>query len=126
MVTEKNDVQSLHFEHRLWSNELSFFYDEINIFEHRLEELANRYGETDLLAGVEHFQNQFIRQKEVLDQLRHDIGVHEQWISQLAKANNKITTADESKHSVIADSMETFRKIYRDLKQKFYQFMAKQ
>ena len=124
MVTEKNDVQTLHFEHRLWSNELSFFYDEIAIFEHRLEELAQNYGERDTLAGVEHFQNQFIRQKEVLDQIRHDIGVHEQHLTRLAQANEKISNLDEEKHAKMKDSMDIFRKIYQELKQEFYRFKS--
>ena len=43
MVIKSNELAGLHFEHRLWANELNFFADELKIYEHRLEELVNKY-----------------------------------------------------------------------------------
>ena len=37
------------------------------------------------MAELEHFQNQYIRQREVIDVLRHDIKQHENFLEKEAK-----------------------------------------
>ena len=76
MVLPDDTLQVVHFEHRLWVNELDFFADEIRIYERQLEELIRKSAEKDAMQELEQFQNQFIRQKEVLDTLQHDIHIH--------------------------------------------------
>ena len=124
MSTVKVDVENLHFEHTLWRNELSFFQDEVRIYEKYLEKLVNTVDDRDVLAKLEQFQNQFIRQKEVLDQLQHDIKVHDQSIGRMLKNDNEPTEADVVRHGKVEEQMETFRKIYGELKGKFLKFMA--
>ena len=125
MSTVKVDVQNLHFEHRLWTNELNFFEDELVIFEKRLSELVQKYTDRDMLSQLEHFQNQFIRQKEVLDQLKHDIKVHDQAIGRLLKADKVANNDDVDRHARMGEQMQTYRNIYGDLKDHFYNFLAK-
>ncbi len=125
MSTVKVDVQNLHFEHRLWTNELSFFEDELVIFEKRLSELVQKYTDRDMLSQLEHFQNQFIRQKEVLDELKHDIKVHDQAIGRMMKADKAANNDDVDRHVQMGDKMQTYRNIYGDLKEQFYDFLAK-
>ncbi|MCB0786643.1 MAG: hypothetical protein KDC02_20845, partial [Flavobacteriales bacterium] len=62
-------INDLHFEHQVWLNNLRFYKDEIAIFEHRLEDVVTRNTDREFLAQVEHFQNQYIREKEVIDEL---------------------------------------------------------
>ena len=78
MVLSDEGLQVIHFEHRLWVNELNFFADELNIYEQQLGALATKYDKRGAMQELEQFQNQFIRQKEVLDTLQHDIHIHEQ------------------------------------------------
>lgn len=124
MSTAQIEVENLHFQHRLWSNELSFVEDELKIFEHRLEKLVNTLQDRDMLARLEHYQNQFIRQKEVLDQLQHDIKVHEQQISRMLQNGQEPDDSNLSRHLKVEDEMSTFRKIYGELKSTFFKFMA--
>ena len=100
------DVETLHFEHTLWSNELSFVEDELKIFEKRLEKLVNNLTDRDMMARLEHFQNQFIRQKEVLDQLRHDIKVHEQEIGRMLKNDKTPDGAGVKRHNKVDDEIK--------------------
>jgi hypothetical protein len=125
MTSTKVDIQKLHFEHQLWMNELSFFADEIKIYERRLEDLVGKSKDKEMLAGLEQFQNQFIRQKEVLDELKHDIKIHETIISNIARADGKAEERDGSKHDKVKDRIATFRNIYWDLKQDFQQFFLR-
>ena len=65
-------IDELHFEHRVWLNNLKFCKEEITIFS-TASKLVQRNTGKELLAELEHFQNQYIREKEVMDELRHDI-----------------------------------------------------
>ena len=124
-VKEVN-LTDLHFEHKLWNNELSFFADETVIYEHRLEELVRQPHEREMLPQLEHFQNQFIRQKEVIDTLQHDINAYEHRLTLHAEANRESTEELFFKdHTELRERMESFRSIYTDLKKRFLQFMER-
>jgi len=124
MVSTTSNVEALHFEHRLWMNELSFFTDELRIYEHRLEELTKKSLDRDTLSQLEQFQNQFIRQKEVLDTLEHDIHLHEQRLGQALEKGEE-APEEPALHESLGNQMEAFRNIYAELKQNFKVFIAK-
>ncbi len=124
MPTLQTDAATLHFQHRLWQNELSFFQDELEIFQNGLGKLVTRTLDRDTLAKLEHFQNQFIRQKEVLDQLKRDIKVHDQQLARLLKKDGSTQVEDTSTHRDMDEKMASFRSIYHDLKVEFHKFMA--
>lgn len=119
--------QTLHLDHQLWLNELKFYEDEVTIFEHYLEEYVKKAGpdQKELMADLEHFQNQFIRQKEVIDELKHEIRLSEQRLSKEIQLGVRMTDDDKIRHNHLKDRMETFRKIYRELKAEFYGYMTK-
>ena len=71
METVKIEVQ--HAEHREWLNKIDFYYDDLKIMRHRLEEVAARNTNKSLMAQVEHFQNQFVIQRNELDEMKHAI-----------------------------------------------------
>lgn len=115
-----NDIPRLHSLHQLWENELKFYKEEIVIYEHHLERLVSRYDNRDALAELEQLQNQFIRQKEVIDELKHEIGVQEKEISQAAKRGYRYEVVE---HSKLEEDVRIFRKLYTELKNHFYDFI---
>ena len=56
-----------------WLKGLSFYEDEIYIMENRLAEVAMKNSSFEARQGVEHFQNQFVIQRNNIDELKHDI-----------------------------------------------------
>jgi hypothetical protein len=115
----------LHFEHKQWRSELSFWEDELKTFNNRLEELVKRWTNKNVLAQLEHFQNQFIRHGEFIDTLQHDISVHEtNMAAHDEKGENVINRVFAKNHLEFRDRMETQRKIYADLKKEFYRFLS--
>lgn len=118
------DIAQLHFEHQVWGKELAFFADELKSYENRLEELVTASSDHDMLARLEQFQNQFIRQKEVIDQLDRDIRVHEQHLAKLAQKDMEAAPSDSGLHERMREDMNQFRKIYGDLKTEFFRFMG--
>ena len=119
-------ITDLHFEHRVWLNTLAFRKEEIAIFEHRMEELVKRNTDKEMLAELEHFQNQYIREKEVIDELRHDIKQHENVLENSVKANPvAVDHRHFEDHPELRDRMETFERLNNELRTDFYRWAAK-
>ncbi len=118
-------LSDLHFEHTTWLNALAFYKDEVGIFERRLGEIATRYTGSDVLARLEHFQNRYIREREVIDELRHDIKAQENGL--VKEALDRPVAIEHrlfTDHSDLRDRMITFEKLYRELKEEFHRWVA--
>jgi hypothetical protein len=123
--TKKVHADDLHFEHKLWNNQLSFYNDELHIFQNRLDEVARRNNEKDVTIKIEQFQNKFLIQKNQLDQLKHDINHSEQKLAASAE-KNPIAFDHHLFHDHEGErkKVETFAKLYSELKQDFYTFIS--
>ncbi|MDZ4844511.1 MAG: hypothetical protein SH857_03065 [Chitinophagales bacterium] len=123
--TEHIYIKDLHFEHKLWLNELKFFNDELEIFEHRLDELVKRYTKEEVLTRLEQFQNKFIHQKEVIHDLKHKVKAHEKQL--VAYAEEHPVAVDHhyfADHTSLRDEMQQYRKIFTELKESFFRYLA--
>jgi len=112
-------IEQFQEELQTWKYELSSIKQEIRHFENHLEEMAKKKLPRSLLAEVEHFQNTFICQKEVIDKLRHDLPDSRHKVENIF--NILRSTKDNAQHA-LGERMETFRRIYEDIKQEFKQF----
>ncbi len=125
----KNEIinnSDLHFEHKQWRSELLFWEDELKSFNKRLEELVKRWTDKNVLAQLDHFQNQFIRHGEVIDTLQHNINVHETNMALHDEKGEDVINLTLAKHHLeFRGRMEIQRKIYGDLKKEFYQFLSR-
>lgn len=125
-ATPKKHIDELHFEHNVWIKSMQFYYDELRTFESRLEELVTRNTKTEVTSQIEHFQNQFIRNKEVSEEIISKCKDHDKFLANQAKdhpiAIDHVLFAD---HTKLRDEVETFEKIYRDLKNEFMTFLRK-
>ena len=118
-------IDELHFEHQLWTSSAKFYVDELKIYQKRLAEIASKNTNEEVRKQVEHFQNQFIIQKEQIDILNHEVTVHEQWLAKFAKENP--VAVDHhlfADHTAMHEKMEAFAKMYTDLKHEFNRFLA--
>lgn len=117
-------IHSLHMEYQLWTRELIFYKEEIRIFEDHLATLLCRNNKNGVPQRVEHFQNQFILQKEVIDFLKHDLIVSERQLAKMALelSGEGIDNIKMDNHGKLRERMSTFRKIYREIKNEFRRF----
>ncbi|MBK9319483.1 MAG: hypothetical protein IPM91_12115 [Bacteroidetes bacterium] len=123
---EKKYVYDLHAEHREWLNKIAFYKDEIKIMRHRLEQVTEKNTSKEVLALVEHFQNQLIVQEEQNDILRHNVKEYENVIEDHLKKNE--VAADRLKwddHTNMRDQVDTYEKIFNDLRKELIGFLAK-
>lgn len=125
MSEKKIYLNDLYFDHKMWLNELAFYKEEMFILQNRLDEVAERNTAKDMKAVQGQMQSKLIRQKEVLDILEHDITLHQQELVQFAKdhpiALDHVMFAD---HTAMRDRMDTYKKIYADMKSDFQDFVA--
>lgn len=126
MKTEQKYLHELHAEHREFESILNLAKDEIKTFENRLEDIVSTNSKVDVLAPLEHFQNSFIRQKEVIDVLMSKIRHQEHEITELAKVNNVATDHRKTDdNGELRDEMQTFSKLFSDLKADFIAYLQK-
>lgn len=129
MTTRKEKtkhIDELHFEHKLWMNEVEFYKTELSVFNKRLTEVAGMYTDKDVLASLEHFQNQFILQNEVADILMHDLNQHEQVL--VDSARKSVIAIDHkafADHPEMRNRMDSFIKIFRDTRNEYMRFLSK-
>lgn len=125
-TTSQKYIHELHAEHNEFLSVLAFAKDEIKTFKTRLNEVVTANNKQEVMAQVEHFENQFLRHNEVIDELKHDVHECEVRIAKLAEENNVATDHRKTDdHVELRDQMETFNKIYSELKTEFKKFLEK-
>jgi len=122
----KIHVSDLHFENETWLSEISFFRQDLKLFESKLPQLlvANA-GNDERIARIEQFQNRFIRQREMLDELYHVVHLNEQQLAEKAKEMNpaEILHKTVADHAELRNKVAGFKKYYNDFKQEFFDFI---
>lgn len=126
MNTATKSITELHTENSEWLKNLDFYNDEIRIMRERIEEIVSKNTGEDIRKQVEHFQNQLIIQKNHIDELRHDIGDHENFI--VSQINANPVAVEHRKlhdHPVLRGRMIDFEKIFNELRAEENKFMSK-
>ncbi|MEY4003821.1 MAG: hypothetical protein RIT07_1863, partial [Bacteroidota bacterium] len=110
-------ITDLHRIHIEWNALLDLSIDELKSFEIRLQEIVQGNSSKETLAQVEHFQNQFIRQRELIDELRHDIQEDELRVAKNAKENNVAVIHRRLEiNSALTERMSIYKKIVDEMK----------
>lgn len=126
METQVIYNSDLHFEHERWRSELLFWKDEIRSYNNRLEELVQRWTDKEVLANLEHFQNEFILQQGRIDEFLEGIEVHEHSIAGKSKAGeDSMDRVLFDRHLEFREEMETQRDMFQSLKKEFFQFLTR-
>lgn len=123
--TARKHMGDLHFEHTMWTNALTFYKEELIIFTHRLEEVLARNTKPEATADGEKFQNQIIRQGEVIDTLLHEINAHENGLVKFAKEHPvAIDHRYFDDHTELHDKMDTFNKLWTEFRADYLRFLT--
>lgn len=116
-------VQNLHDEAL---RGLQFYKEEMNILQHRLEEITKDNTNIEVMRNIEHFQNQLIIQRNNMDELRHTINEHLGLIThQLEKTSYFVSeNADEAQTKLYEQYLSLEQRI-NELRHEFNRFAAK-
>ncbi|HMO32434.1 MAG TPA: hypothetical protein PKE63_14140 [Lacibacter sp.] len=116
----------LNYEHTDWLKAIDFYKEDLTILQKRLAEVSFKNTSKEAMAGVEHFQNQFIIQRNNLDELRHYINEHIQhFVQDITKHEDYVVPAIADEHARRKDEFESLEKVMADLRHEFNDFLAK-
>ena len=116
----------LRYDHNIWENELNFYKKELGIFETRLVEMLKRKPSRELLRELEQYQNQFIRQKQVVDNVNHKIHLYDDELKGIpAEIMLTLDSSEISKHRELEGDIKITRKLYFELRDRFSSYLAK-
>lgn len=122
----KKTIYQLHEEHKTWLNKLLFYKDELKIMADRISEVAEKNTSNEVRALADHFSNQLIIQKEQIDILTHDIKSHESYLQNAVQKNPNAIDHDKfSDHTNHRESIATFEKLFKDLREELIDFLSK-
>lgn len=123
---EGTKIVVLHDEHREWLNKLDFYKDDLPVLRKRLEEVAAKNTASDVMKMVEHFQNQFIIQRNELDEFRHVIKEHENHLQAAINQNETaINRQSLSDHPEMRERMERYEKLFQEFRMDLLRFVSK-
>ncbi len=113
-------------DHSTWLKELDFYNEELSLLEKRLMEIANKNNGKEVMAEVEHFQNQFIVQRNNMDMLQHNVKEHNNKVAEDAKEHaGKMEVSREHDHNALKDQIEMFEKVFNELRHEYNRFLSK-
>jgi hypothetical protein len=127
MLKEKKpSIAILHFDHRVWMNQISFYKLELKIFSEKLEEVASKNTNYEMHISIEQFQNRFIIQNNEMDILAHKIRLNEHQVSTPVVKGPYLVSPEAAENYIkIKGEMEQFIKLYSELRDEFYKFLTK-
>lgn len=119
-------IESFHNKLKEWDKVIGFYVVELRGFEKRLEEVVQANCKKDVLAEAEHFQNQFILQKEQFDVLQHNIHVEEAKIkAEVLSSETPINIPVTPTQVTLTNKMQIAEKIFEETRRSFYHFICK-
>ena len=115
-------TEELHQQLNSWKEEVSLVRSEVKMMRERLEQITLSDTSREVMTKVEQLENRLLRQREVADEMFHDI-------KQCAKKNSDtpVTVIHDDRpvddFDTIQHRMEIFRKLYVALKEDFNRFI---
>jgi hypothetical protein len=113
----------LHDKIAEWKGQVSAVRADLNTLSRDLEKAVTRSGDRNYMARIEHFQNQFICQREVADKLFHDLKQVSRRLRQDASVNDPYSDMLLADTDCLGDRMRTFNSLFAALKSGFEQFI---
>lgn len=119
----KEQLNQMHSEHAEWQSRIKELKSQIQKCNDQLADMVMAKPDSELMAQIEHFQNQFTIQREVLDIMRHDFKQHENAIEAHQRGEmNQVEKLNEL-HIKSKERLDEYNRIFSDLKNDFTSFL---
>ncbi|HEY6082076.1 MAG TPA: hypothetical protein VIU45_01385 [Chitinophagaceae bacterium] len=119
-------LPELHEKISAWKSDVDFVRQDVKILRHRLTEIIHQNTHRDVLALAEQFQNQFIRQLEVADEMFHDLKQADKRI--LRDMEEKPSGLEErimKEDRHLSERMHIFNRLFHTMKDDFNRFLER-
>ncbi len=121
-MVNQEQVSDLLSEHAGWQNQILNFKGELKAMKEELGAIVSRFAPREVPASAEHFQNQFILQRDVLDIMRHDFKQFENKVEEAQRGNGVVTDYLSQMRVAYNSRLADYDKIYHELKNEFEAF----
>lgn len=112
-------------EHLTWLKNLDFYKAQISVMEKELAGFAKESTSKKVGPRVEQFQNQFIRQREVIDTIRHSVKQHENEIERMTRfALEYLRDRVTKDHMLLKAEYKRFVELFMGMEQDFHDYLA--
>lgn len=116
----------LNYEHFDWLKTIDFYKDDLSVLQKRLAEVAFKNTGKEVMADVEHFQNQLIVQRNNLEELSHGIYEHIHHVVEDSRVHaGRVAETLVSEHSQKKDEFTSLVNVLKGLRKEFNGFLAK-
>ena len=121
MVT--TEIAQLSQECNAWRETLRSFRDEFGQLKNRLQELAGRQTNRDVLLEIEHLDNQFHIQLINIHDLKRAIKNHHRKLnSEMAETSGQLTDETTTDHENLYNDYQRLENTLQEVKQEFSDF----
>ena len=121
MQTKVLYLSDLKFNLDIWRSELKFHSNEMDLFEEKLEQIAQREFSPEALKHLEIFQNRIMIERDAISKLLHRIRKKKEALEHpdfLEQLNGRM---QNDQHS-LRDDMQTYIKLHYELKEAMMDF----
>ncbi len=116
---------ALETEHLVWLKHLAFYKEQLGVMEREIADFVQSKPPKSILPKVEQFQNQFIHQRNVIDELRHKVKAHENEIERMTNfALEYLRDRVTREHIVVKAEYKRFVELFLAMEQDFHDFLA--
>lgn len=113
-------------DHQEWLKNMDFFKEEFDLLDTRLLEIAGKNNTHEVMPEIEHFQNQFIIQRNNINKLKHQVRDHNIKVAaDVQQHNGKIEQAQVEEHDLILEEFTVLEKNITELRHEFNRFLSK-
>jgi DNA-directed RNA polymerase specialized sigma subunit len=116
-------LQEMLAEHHEWQGKINFYRTEIQRMKDELADTITNEKNQYNMAQVEHYQNQFILQRDQLDILRHDFKQHENAIE---SHHSQPLTNLAAMHLSEREKLMVFERFFKELRTSFHGFIHRE
>ena len=124
MDNQTHDIASLHREIVEWKELIMLVRDEILIFEHQLGELLSSPHGIEVMQHAQKFESQFIRHKEVSDELFHDLKLADHNLKVILENNPEAVESNGMDHSALREKVQVYEKLFNELRDDYRHFLS--
>jgi len=118
-------AKSLETEHIKWLKTLEFYKQQLVVMDKEIIEFVASKPPKSVSPKIEQFQNQFIRQREVIDTLRHNVKAHENEIERMTNfALEYLRDRVTREHLKLKAEYARFVELFMEMEQDFHDFLA--
>jgi hypothetical protein len=119
-------IMSLHLRYRLWIAEMNSDINVLRIFADYLIELESKKNVPAIIAGIDHFKQQFISLRKEIDELRHEMQLIKMNLSAATRDNKALInkTSSTDNHTALKNRFTAFRKTFNKVKKEFGLFTS--